>query len=151
MQIWIDADACPRALRDLVYRASERTGIPVVLVANQWLKHPQREQIEMVQVDGGLDAADEHIIEEVEPGELVITGDIPLAAEVVERGATCLDFRGNVIDENNARSRLAARDILEAIRGAGEMTGGPSAFGPKDKKRFAGALDLWLEDLRKRG
>ena len=148
MKIWVDADACPRVIKDLLFRAAERTGVEVVLVANQPIRTPKLSQIRTVTVGRGFDVADDYIAEQVAPGELVITADIPLAAAVVERGALVLDPRGNIIDENNAKSRLAMRDMLEEMRQSGEMTGGPKAWSTRDTHRFAGELDRWLQRRR---
>lgn len=146
--IWVDADATPRAVKDMLYRASQRTGIKVVLVANQWFQTPKTTSIELRVVGKGFDVADEFIADSVNSGDLVVTQDIPLAAAVVEKGCLVLDNRGNVIDANNARSRLAMRDFMETMRESGEMTGGPKAFSDKDKRRFAGELDRWLAKRR---
>jgi len=144
VRIWVDADACPRAVKDILYRASARTGVEVVLVANQALHIPTQTGVRLVTVGQGFDVADEHISAQVQPGELVVTQDIPLAADVVERGATCIDPRGEVIDAENARARLRVRDLMETLRESGEMTGGPKAWSQRDAHRFAAALDRWL-------
>lgn len=142
--IWVDADATPRAVKEMIYRASQRTGEKVILVANQWFQTPRSPTIELRVVGKGFDVADEHIAENVSDGDLVITQDVPLAVAAVEKGCLVIDNRGNIIDADNARSRLSMRDFLETVRESGEMTGGPPPFSDKDKRRFAGELDRWL-------
>jgi len=142
--IWVDADATPRPVKDILYRAAERVGVELVLVANQPLRVPRSKWIRTVQVRKGFDIADEAIADEVSQGDLVISADVPLAAAVAEQGATCLDPRGEVIDAANARVRLAARDRNEQLREAGLFTGGPKPYGDREKRQFAGALDRWL-------
>lgn len=152
MRIWVDGDATPRPVKDILFRAAVRTEIELVLVANQPMHTPKTRLVRSVVVPGGFDVADEHIIAQVEPGDLVITQDVPLAAAAVERGATCIDVRGKVIDADNARARLARRDRNEEDRLAGLFVGGPSPFSNRDKRAFAGALDRWLaKALRQRG
>ncbi|MCA9569599.1 MAG: YaiI/YqxD family protein [Myxococcales bacterium] len=142
--IWVDADATPRAVKEMIYRASQRTGEKVILVANQWFQTPRSPTIELRVVGKGFDVADEHIAENVSDGDLVITQDVPLAVAAVEKGCLVIDNRGKIIDADNARSRLSMRDFLETVRESGEMTGGPPPFSDKDKRRFAGELDRWL-------
>ena len=142
--IWVDADAAPRAIKEILYKAAIRVKMPLVLVANQPLHTPKSIWITTRQVGKGFDVADEWIAEQVQKGDLVITQDIPLAAAVVEKGAHVIDVRGEVIDKGNARSRLAARDRNEALREAGVLTGGPKPFSDRDKRQFAGSLDRWL-------
>jgi len=151
MRIWVDADACPRPVKDMICKAAERTGTPAVFVANAYIPLPRSPLITAVRVPKGFDVADDHIVSRVEDGDLVVTQDIPLAAEVVAKGALCVNPRGEVIDANNAQIRLASRNFVEEQRNAGLLTGGgPSAFGDKDKRRFAGALDRWLARARSR-
>lgn len=142
--IWVDADATPRAVKDMLFRAAQRTGRQLTLVANQWMQVPKTPNITLRVVGKGFDVADEFIAEHVAPGELVVSADIPLAAAVVEKGAVCVDPRGQVIDASNATARLQMRDFMETMRESGELTGGPSAFSERDKRRFAGVLDKWL-------
>ena len=144
MKIWVDADATPRPVKEMLFRAAGRTGIEVVFVANQPIHLPRTPGLRLVVVGKGFDVADDYIVEHVEAGDLVITQDIPLAAAVVDKGATALENRGEVIDEDNAQSRLQMRDFMESMRNAGEELGGPKAFSDRDKHRFAGALDRWL-------
>lgn len=142
--IWVDADATPRAVKEMLFRAAERTKVEVVLVANQPLVIPRLASVRMEVVGRGFDVADEHIAENVKPGDLVITADIPLAAKVVEAGGVCVDPRGEVIDASNAASRLAMRDFMETMRESGELMGGPKPYSDKDKRKFAAVLDRWL-------
>jgi len=142
--IWVDADAAPRAIKEILYKAAIRVKMPLVLVANQPLHTPTSKWITSRQVGKGFDVADEWIADQVQTGDLVITQDIPLAAAVVEKGAYVIDVRGEVIDKGNARARLAARDRNEALRESGVLTGGPKPFSDRDKRQFAGSLDRWL-------
>lgn len=144
MRIWVDADACPRAVKEMLYRAADRVKVEVVLVANQPLRLPRSRYVRSVVVGRGFDVADEHIVESVEPGDLIITADVPLAAAAVERGGTVIDPRGEVIDASNAAARLTMRNFMEQQREAGELMGGPSAYGDRDKRKFAAALDRYL-------
>ena len=138
--IWIDGDGVPKAVKEIIFKASIRTRMPVVLVANSYIQVPRASCIRSVQVGGGLDVADDYIAEHCQPGDLVITSDIPLAARVIEAGGTVVRFRGELLTAANVRQRLQARDFMDELRGSGVMTGGPPPFGPKDKQRFAGAL-----------
>ncbi len=142
--IWVDADAAPRAIKEILYKAAIRVKMPMVLVANSPLYTPNSVWITTRQVGKGFDIADEWIEEQVHKGDLVITQDIPLAAAVVEKGAHVIDVRGEVIDKTNAKARLAARDRNEALRESGMQTGGPKPFSDKNKRQFAGSLDRWL-------
>lgn len=150
MKIWIDADACPRDVKEVVFRAADRTSIQVVLVANKAMHVLSRSGlVSMVQVKGGPDVADDHIVAESAPGDLAITADIPLAARLVEKKVHVIDPRGETYDEDNVRERLSVRDFMADVRDTGIVTGGPSAFSPRDKQRFAAALDRALHLLRK--
>ncbi len=142
--IWIDGDGAPKACKEMLFKASGRTGIAVVLVANRAQRVPVTQSVRFVQVSGGLDVADDYIAENCQPGDLVITEDIPLAARIVEAEGTVIRFRGELLTEDNVDQRLAKRNFLDELRGGGVMTGGPPPYGPKDKQRFAGALDRWL-------
>lgn len=144
MKIWIDADGCPRDVKDLVFRASERLKIVVVMVADRPLARHRSPLITSVVVPRDMDSADRHIAEQVSPGELVITADLPLAAEVVARGAIGINPRGELYTEENVRERLSMRDFLMGLRETGEMLGGPAPYSRKDKARFAAALDRFL-------
>ena len=150
MKIWIDADGAPQGMREIVYRASQRLGLPVVLVANRPQQTPRSRLISAVVVGQGLDVADEHIASQVEPGDLVVTNDVPLAAAVVERGAVALQHRGEVIDRDNARERLAMRDLREEVRAMGAMVGGPPPYDASARQRFANSLDRLLTVLTRR-
>ncbi len=144
MLIWIDADACPRAVKDLVLRASARRQLPVCLVANRPLSVPSAALIQVVQVAAGSDVADTYIAQHVNAGDLVITADIPLAALVVAQGAIGLDPRGIVHTADTIGERLAVRDLMEELRWAGVETGGPTAYSAADRQQFAQALDQIL-------
>lgn len=144
MQIWVDADACPGDIKPLLFRAAERTKTKVTLVANQPLRTPRSEYVESLLVPAGLNVADQRIVELVEPGDLVITADIPLAAEVVAEGGQALNPRGELYTEANIGERLAARNLMDELRGGGQITGGPANFTAKDRQAFANQLDRWL-------
>lgn len=144
MQIWVDADACPGEIKELLFRSAERTKTKVTLVANQTMRTPFSEFVDSIRVGAGPDVADQRIVELVEPGDLVITADIPLAAHVVEKGGEALDPRGELYTSANVGGRLAARNLMDELRGGGEITGGPSNFSAKDKQAFANQLDRWL-------
>lgn len=146
--IWIDGDGVPGACKEILFKASRRTGASVVFVANRAQAIPKLNSIRFQLVSGGLDVADDHIAENCRPGDLVITSDVPLAARVIEAGGTVIQFRGEPLTEANVRQRLAMRDFMDDLRGSGVMTGGPSPYGPKDKQRFANALDRWLTHAR---
>ncbi len=144
MRIWVDADACPGEIKQLLYRAAERRKIKVTLVANQRMRTPRSEFIDSELVTAGMDVADRRIVELVEPGDLVVTADIPLAAEVVAKGAQALDPRGELYTDANVGERLAVRDLLDELRAGGQITGGPANFSAKDRQAFANQLDRWL-------
>lgn len=144
MTIWVDADACPNVIKEILYRAAERSRIEVVLVANQWIRTPSSRLIRAIQVPGGLDVADSEIVSRVEPGDLVVTADIPLAALVVEKGALALDPRGQLHTPDSIAQRLSMRDFMADLRGAGIDTGGPPPLHARDRMAFANALDRWL-------
>ena len=144
MHIWVDADACPGEIKELLFRAADRTKTKVTLVANQPLRTPVSNFIDSIRVEAGPDVADQRIVDLVEPGDLAITADIPLAASVVEKGGEALDPRGELYTKANVGVRLAARNLMDELRGGGEITGGPSNFSAKDKQAFANQLDRWL-------
>jgi uncharacterized protein YaiI (UPF0178 family) len=141
MKIWVDADACPKAVKEILYRVAERIEISVTLVANSPLHLPPSSFIDLIQVGSGADIADDEIADKCEAGDLIITADIPLAARVVEKGAQALDPRGTIYDKNNIGQILSMRNFMDALRGSGVETGGPSGFGQKEKFKFANALD----------
>jgi uncharacterized protein YaiI (UPF0178 family) len=144
MRIWVDADACPNVIKDILFRAAERKQIALTLVANQFLRTPASRFIVSVQVSGGFDVADNYIVEQLQAEDLVITADIPLAAEVVARNAHALNPRGELYSQENIKEQLAMRDLMEELRSAGQVSGGPAAFGARDKQDFANALDRLL-------
>ncbi len=144
MKIWIDADAAPNAVKEIVFRAAERRGIETILVANQAIRTPPSRHIRAVQVAGGFDVADDYIVQHAAAGDLAITADIPLAAELVERDVHVLNPRGESYTRDNVRQRLVMRDLMEELRGSGLAQGGPSAYGTKEKQAFANALDRLL-------
>jgi uncharacterized protein YaiI (UPF0178 family) len=145
VKIWVDADACPVVVKETLYRAADRTGVQLTLVANQPLSTPTSSHINTVQVQQGFDVADDEIVKRCEPGDLVITSDIPLAAEVIEKGAHALSPRGELHTKENIGARLNMRDFLDTMRSSGvEMSGGPAAFSQRDKQEFANNLDRFL-------
>ena len=144
MTIWVDADACPNAVKQILFRAAERTGTALVLVANQALQVPGSAHIRAVQVASGFDVADDYIAQQGEAGDLVITGDIPLAAEVIEKGCKVINTRGESLTPGNIRQRLNMRDFMDTMRSSGVTTGGPPPFGQREKQAFANALDRYL-------
>ena len=144
MHLWVDADACPGVIKEILFRAAERVEIRLTLIANQPIQTPPSKLIDSVQVAAGFDVADDEIVRRVSSGDLVVTADIPLAAEVIEKGALVLTPRGEAQTRENIRSRLQMRDFMETLRGSGIHTGGPSALTAADRKRFADALDRYL-------
>lgn len=144
MQIWVDADACPNVIKEVLFRASERMNCALILVANQPLRIPPSRTIRTVQVPGGFDAADNYIAERMQPGDLVITADIPLAATVIEKHGHALNPRGELYSTDNIQQRLTMRNFMEEMRNAGQLTGGPPALGQNDRRAFANALDRFL-------
>ncbi len=144
MQIWVDADACPKVIKDILFRAAERRRIPLILVANQPLNTPPSRYIRALQVPAGLDVADNHIVEQVQAGDLVITADIPLAAAVIARAAHALNPRGELYTTENIRERLTMRNFMDSLRSTGVNTGGPPALGLADRQAFANQLDRFL-------
>jgi hypothetical protein len=144
MKIWVDADACPKAVKDILFRVADRTKTAVTLVTNQRLFLPDSSFINLVQVEQGPDIADDEIVKRCEAGDLVITADIPLAARVVEKGALALDPRGTMYDKNNVKQILAMRDFMDSLRGSGIETGGPDGFGQRERLMFANELDRFI-------
>ncbi|MBP89857.1 MAG: DUF188 domain-containing protein [Planctomycetaceae bacterium] len=144
MHIWVDADACPGQIKELLFRTAKRREINVTLVANQAMHTPKSEFIGSVLVPPGMNVADRRIVELVEPGDLVITADIPLAADVVAAGGQALNPRGELYTNANVGERLAVRNMLDEMRGGGEITGGPPQFTAKDRQAFANQLDRWV-------
>jgi len=144
MQIWVDADACPVVIKEIIFRAAERLQISTTLVANQMLRTPPSRFIRAIQVPSGFDVADAHIVDQLAAGDLVITADIPLASLVIERGAHALNPRGELYTTGNIREILTMRNFMEELRGAGVETGGPAAFSQSDRQNFANQLDRFL-------
>ena len=144
MKIWVDADACPVVIRDVLFRASERTGVEVTLVANQFIRTPASPKVTMLQVQPGFDVADNEIVKRCEKDDLVITSDIPLADEIITKGGHALSSRGELFTKENIKSRLNIRDFMETMRSSGVQTGGPAPLSQADRQQFANHLDKWL-------
>jgi uncharacterized protein YaiI (UPF0178 family) len=144
MKIWVDADACPVVVKEILFRAADRTGVFTTLVANQFLKTPKSKNIGFLQVGSGFDVADDEIVRQVELGDLVITSDIPLASEVIDKQGFALSPRGELFTRENIRGRLNIRDFLDTMRSSGVNTGGPPAPTKQDRKAFADQLDKLL-------
>jgi hypothetical protein len=152
VKIWVDADAAPRDVKEIVYRAAKRLGLETVLVANQRLSTPlNNPHVTTVWVQGGPDVADQHIADHAVTGDIAITADIPLAAILVEKGIVVLDPRGELYDAENVRERLSIRDFMESLRGSGVETGGAKPYGMREKQAFAAALDRALTAARRTG
>ncbi|NOX90780.1 MAG: YaiI/YqxD family protein [Calditrichaeota bacterium] len=144
MQIWVDADACPKVIKEILFRAAKRLSIPLTLVSNQRLRIPNSQYIKAVQVPGGFDVADAYIIQHIKPNDLVITADIPLAAEVVEKGGYALNPRGELYTSDNIRYHLSVRNFMDELRGSGVNSGGPATLNQNDRQTFANQLDQFL-------
>ena len=149
-QIWVDADACPVAIKEVLFRAAEREQVQGTLVANQWLRTPPSRYVRALQVSGGFDVADSEIVARVQPGDLVVTQDIPLAARVLERGGVAVNPRGERYTADTMAERLSMRNFMEELRGAGVQTGGPPTFHARDRQAFANQLDRWLAQRQPR-
>jgi uncharacterized protein YaiI (UPF0178 family) len=147
MKIWVDADACPVVIKEILFRAAQRTGIQLTLVANQQVRIPPSRNISFVQVSRGFDVADDEIVKRSEVGDLVITADIPLAAEVIEKGAIALNPRGMLYTTENIKDRLQMRDFMDTLRSSGIQTGGPPPLDQGDRQAFANQLDRWLAQV----
>ena len=147
MHIWVDADACPIEIKELLFRAATRRNVNVTLVANQSMRTPKSEYIDIIVVPAGMNVADQRIIKLVESTDLVVTSDIPLAAEVVAKGGQALNPRGELYSDRNVGERLAVRNMLDELRAGGQIVGGPSHFSAKDKQAFANQLDRWLTTI----
>ena len=148
-RIWVDADACPGVIKDILFRAAERARIAVVLVANQWIRTPPSRYIQAVQVPGGFDVADSAIVDRMRAGDLVVTQDIPLAARVIERDGIAINPRGERYTPDTIGERLSMRNFMEELRGSGVQTGGPNAFHARDRQAFANQLDRWLDAIKR--
>jgi uncharacterized protein YaiI (UPF0178 family) len=144
MQIWVDADACPRVIKEIIFRAARRAEVKTTLVANQEMSIPASPYLDAVIVKAGLDVADTYIVQHLEPKDLVVTADIPLAAEAIAQGAYALNPRGEFYDEVNIRQRLSMRNFLDELRNSGVETGGPPPFNQRDREAFANQLDRFL-------
>jgi uncharacterized protein len=144
-QIWVDADACPAPVKEILFRAAERAQVQVTLVANQALRTPPSRWVRSIQVAGGFDVADDEIVRRLSAGDLVVTQDIPLAAQAIDKGALALHPRGELYTRETIAQRLSMRNFMDELRGAGVDTGGPAAFHARDRQAFANALDRWLQ------
>lgn len=144
MHIWVDADACPKVIKEILFRAAVRVKVPLTLVANTKLQHPASAYIHAVQVEAGADVADAWIVAHAEAGDLAITADIPLAAGMIEKGGYALNPRGQLYTSDNVRRALSMRNFLDDLRGSGEITGGPAAFSHADRQQFSNQLDRFL-------
>ena len=150
MQIWVDADACPVVIKQVLFRAAKRTGICLTLVANQPLAVPKAPNIRAIQVPRGFDVADDEIVQRSDPGDLVVTADIPLAAEVIAKGGHALNPRGEMYSADTIKERLAMRDLMDTLRSSGVETAGPAALNQSDRQKFANQLDTFLARHRPR-
>ncbi|RRZ93545.1 YaiI/YqxD family protein [Erwinia sp. 198] len=148
MPVWVDADACPKVIKEVLYRAAEREQVMVTLVANQSLSVPPSRFLRTLRVPAGFDVADNEIVQRAQPGDLVITADIPLAAEVMEKGAVALNPRGERYSEATIKERLTMRDFMDTMRASGVQTGGPATLNQRDRQQFANELDKWLQAQR---
>ncbi len=146
-RVWIDADACPKVVKEIVYKASNRLQIEVFLVANTYMQTPLSPLIKFIQVEKGADVADLYIVQNASKRDLVLTADIPLAASLVEKEIAALDFRGELYNEDNIAERLSVRNFMDDLRSGGVLTKGPKPYGDKDKNKFAGAFDRYLHKI----
>lgn len=144
MHIWVDADACPKVIRDILFRAAERTQTPLTMVANHSLPLPGSTLIKQLQVPKGFDVADDEIVARIQPGEILVTADIPLAAEALEKGAVVISPRGEKFDAGTIKAKLTMRDFMDTLRASGVHTGGPPTLSPADRQTFANQLDRIL-------
>lgn len=149
MKIWVDADACPVAIKEILYRVANRTEIELTLIANQMLRVPPSPWIKALQVPSGFDVADQRIVDEANAGDLVITADVPLAAQVIAKGATVIEPRGELLTRLNIQERLTMHNFMESLRNSGVDTGGQAALNNADKQAFANQLDRWLASARR--
>lgn len=147
MKLWVDADACPRDVKEVIFRAAERRKVATVFVANGNLNLPRSPYLSTVRVGAGLDVADAYVVKHAEPGDLAVTADIPLAAQLVAKGVRAIDPRGELYDADNVQERLAMRDLMKELRDGGLVGGGPRPFNGRDKQQFANALDRELSRL----
>lgn len=147
MRVWVDADACPNAVKEVIFKAADRRSVETTLVANQLIRTPRSVHIRAVQVPSGFDAADDWIVEQLDAGDLVVTADVPLADEVITKGGCVVNPRGTVYDKNNIKDHLSRRDMFDELRGVGAVSGGPPPFGKKDVQQFANSFDRELTRL----
>lgn len=145
MKIWVDADACPNVIKDIIFRAANRTATYVTLIANQYISTPPSKYINAIQVSQGFDVADDEIVKRLEMNDLVITADIPLASDAISKGAIALNPRGELYTTENIKARLQMRNFMETLRNSGVDTGGPPALNHKDREKFANSLDKILK------
>ena len=148
MQIWVDADACPKVVKEILFRVAERAMVQVTLVANQSLSIPPSAFIKSIRVSAGFDVADNYIVQQVETDDLIITADIPLAAEVIEKGGHALNPRGELYSTETIKQKLVMRDLMDELRGTGEITGGPPPLNQRDRREFANQLDRFVEKMK---
>lgn len=144
MRIWVDADACPGDVKELLFRAADRRKVRITFVANQPVRTPRSDYLDSVCVPGGMNMADRHIVEQAAPGDLVITADVPLAAAAIDKGADAIEPRGELFTSVNIGERLAARNLLDQLRGGSLITGGPAAYSANDRQAFANQFDRWV-------
>ncbi|GHA58223.1 YaiI/YqxD family protein [Photobacterium aphoticum] len=144
MKIWVDADACPNVIKDILFRVADRVAVQVTLVANQYIRVPPSPHIRSIQVEAGFDVADNYIVQQAEPGDLVITADIPLADELITKGAHALNPRGEMYSKETIKQRLQMRDFMETMRSSGIQTGGPAPLNQADRQNFANKLDTFI-------
>ncbi|QEM82486.1 YaiI/YqxD family protein [Halomonas binhaiensis] len=142
--LWVDADACPRVARDIIVRAAERTGTQAFFVANHQIPLPPSKWVKGLAVSHGFDAADNEIVQRLTPGDLLVTADLPLAMDALEKGAMVMTNRGEALTRDNIRARVQMRDFMETLRASGEHTSGPKGYSDSDRREFANALDRWL-------
>ncbi|MBD3896826.1 YaiI/YqxD family protein [Halomonas sp. ML-15] len=146
--LWIDADACPKVAREIIVRAAERTDTPTWFVANHQIPLPPSRWVKSLAVASGFDAADDEIVARLEAGDLLISSDLPLALEAIDKGAAVMTSRGEMLDKSNIKARVQMRDFMETLRASGEHTGGPKGYSDIDRREFANALDRWLAKQR---
>ncbi|MDI5986898.1 YaiI/YqxD family protein [Halomonas sp. M4R5S39] len=146
--LWVDADACPKVAREIIVRAAERTATPTWFVANHAIPLPPSKWVRALSVSHGFDAADNEIVARLAAGDLLITSDLPLAMEAIDKGAAVMTTRGEMLDRSNIRARVQMRDFMETLRASGEHTGGPKGYADTDRREFANALDRWLAKQR---
>ena len=149
MKVWVDADACPKVVKEILFRVADRARINVTLVANQSLLIPKSPFIKSIRVSAGFDVADNYIVQEIQKDDLIITADIPLAAEVIEKGGHALNPRGELYSIETIKQKLVMRDLMDQLRGSGEMTGGPPPLNQKDRREFANQLDRFVAKWHK--